>query len=373
MRWRIQEGDRVLTEAEWALFSTGLDILWNAIEEDISIETDDTDTGVAVFDRLTSEQKLVLLADAAHALHDPAIPTPSHTAVNEGAIMAVFSVLQVELEVELDIACTTDQTFTNIRPLLRAACEGTEDREEPLPDLKNTDPESWECLMEEVKGGIFWDYDFDMGDEFLDLPPEDARTKLQAFCIDPDYYLAVPDEPSKAGLTAARQTLARLLGLPIPDDDGLYLAIEDLYHDLIIGPCSPNEIAVWKDNPWVESIRMCEPGWDCDYPTWLENFSGVVPQAPFQFQPMTSRDIHGLPDSIRVECHGDSWVVKNDVGLYWCGLIENGWAGAGDDDMPTLSFPSEAEARAAFAQAAQLYDERAARHTAALARLGISE
>src|SRR5437660_1036045 len=102
--WRMQDGDRVLTEAEWTLFSTGLDLLRDFIEEDIHAETNDAETGIAVFDRLTPEQKLALLADTTHALRDPATPMPHHTAANEGAIAAVFSMIRVELEMELDMA-----------------------------------------------------------------------------------------------------------------------------------------------------------------------------------------------------------------------------------------------------------------------------
>src|SRR5262249_44890412 len=101
--WRMQDGDRVLTEAEWALFRTGLDLLRDSVEEDIRAETDDTDTGIAAFDRLTPEQKLALLAGTARALRDPATPAPRHTDANEGAIAAVFSMIRVELETELDV------------------------------------------------------------------------------------------------------------------------------------------------------------------------------------------------------------------------------------------------------------------------------
>src|SRR2546421_12228049 len=106
--WRMQDANRVLTEAEWALFRTGLDLLRDSIEEDIRAETDDADTGIPVFDRLTPEQKLALLAETAHALRDPVVPMPHHTAVNEGVIAAVFSMIRVELEAELDVAGMRD-------------------------------------------------------------------------------------------------------------------------------------------------------------------------------------------------------------------------------------------------------------------------
>jgi hypothetical protein len=53
--WRTPDGNRVLTEAEWRLFRAGLDLLRDSIEEDIRAETDDVDTGIRVFDRLTAE------------------------------------------------------------------------------------------------------------------------------------------------------------------------------------------------------------------------------------------------------------------------------------------------------------------------------
>src|SRR5262245_35118370 len=223
--WRMQDDNRVLTEEEWALFAAGLDLLRDFIEEDISATTDDAETGVAVFDRLTPEQKLSLLAAVAGALRDPAVPIPQHTAANEGAIKAVFSTLQMELETELDTAGGDEPPSTVIRRLLLAACADSEGREEPLPDANDADTDEWQWLIEEVEDRIFWDSDFEMGDEFLDLPHEEARERLAALRIDPDYYLAVPDEPDERGLTAARQTLARLLGLPVPDEHGRYPTI----------------------------------------------------------------------------------------------------------------------------------------------------
>jgi hypothetical protein len=372
--WRTPEDDRVLTEAEGALFRVGLTILQDVIQQDISNKTNDPDTGVTVFDRLTPEQKLTLLAETAHALRNPAIPAPHHTAVNEGAILAVFAMLQGELEIELDSAPSTDETSSPIRPLLRAACEGSEDGEEPLPDVQETDPDTWEGLMQEVQEAIFWDDDFAMEDVFLDLPPEQVQDKLQAFGLEPDYYLAVADEPDEAGLICARQTLARLLELPIPDDHGLYPSLEDFYHDLLIGPCSPQEMAAWADNPWVQIVGMIEPGWDCDYPTWMASFSPAVPTTPFQLLPAAKSEVApDLASEIRVVPRGDAWMLRKEDGSYWCELLENGWTRDSDEDLHALTFATEAEARSAYAQADRMYAERARRHEQAMARLGLTD
>src|SRR5262249_10813758 len=153
------------TEAEWTLFRVGLELLRDSIEEDIRTETDNSDTGIPVFEHLTPEQKLALLADTAHALRDPAVSVPHHTAANEGAIAAVFSMIQAGLEMELDIAGMEDEGVkpTEIRRLLRALCKGSEEREEPLPEETATDAEEWDWLLERFADRIFWDTDFAMG------------------------------------------------------------------------------------------------------------------------------------------------------------------------------------------------------------------
>ena len=372
--WRMHDGNRVLTDAEWEVFATGLDLLRDFIESDISAGEDDTDTGVPAFDRLTAEQKLALLADVAAAVRDPAVPMPRHTAANEGAIMAVFHTARDMLETEIDAATTPGGgTGSEVRRAILAACPPAEDREEPLPDLTSTDPDAWDWLLEEIESRVFWDYDFDLGDEVLDLPPDQARVVLEGAGIDPDYFLAVPAEPDERGLTAARKTLARLIGLAVPDDNGLYPTLMDLYHDLNIGPLTPNEADTWADHPWVQVVGFSTPGWDCNLPTWRAKFGGAVPTTPFRVLPAGTAEDHEMPNGCRVEPSGAGWVVRDDEGSYWCGLVENGWTDTPGEHMPALAFPTEADARAAVIQAGRMYGERAERHAAAVARLGLSD
>ncbi len=90
----------------------------------------------------------------------------------------------------------------------------------------DTDLERWESLIEEFKDCIFWDDDYAMDEEFLDLPPKVASVTMERLTIDREYFRTVPPEPDGAALIAARQKLAQLLGLPVPDDDGLYSALK---------------------------------------------------------------------------------------------------------------------------------------------------
>lgn len=364
--WRMHDGNRVLTESEWAVFRTGLDLLRDFVESDISAEEDTVETGVPAFDRLTAEQKLALLAEVASAVREPTIPMPVHTAANEGAIMAVLETFREMLREEVE---SGDDRQTHLRTSLLAAVAGEEVRP-PKPTSKRW--EAWSSLCECVTERMLWDCDFDLGDEFLDLPPEEARAQLSLAGIDADYFLSVPDEPNEERLIAARQTLARLIGLAVPDDDGLYPALVDLFHDLTVGPVSAEAALDWEGKPWVEVVASTGSGWDCDYPTWVSRFGGALPQS--EFEVTATPDVHdALPEGFSTEFGGGSWTVRDDRGAYWCGLIENGWTDTPDRDTPALTFGTEEGAVAAFLDADRMYGERTARRTAALARLELSD
>lgn len=210
--WRTPEGDRVLTEAEWALFRVGLGALWDFIEDDRDENAGLSETGIRVFDVLPSEQKIALLADVGQALRDPAIPTPQHTAANEAAIAAVFATLRSALEGELLEAIPSGSAAREIRQLLLNALADSAEIPEELPALTESDPEQWDLVLEAAEARLLWDADYEMGDEFLDQPPEQAGSLLALTRIDPECYTAIPREPNHAGLVAARQTLAGLLG-----------------------------------------------------------------------------------------------------------------------------------------------------------------
>ena len=370
--WRMQSGNRALTEAEWVLFSTGLGLLRDDIEDDIRNQTD-TETGILVFDRLTPEQKLALMADTAFAMREPATPAPRHTAANEGTIAAVFENIRFLLTMELDNAALKDdcEKPTDIRQMLRAIFDPSVEREDRLPDETDSEPTPWDWLLEEFEDRIFWDNDFAMEGEFLDLPPDEVCAKLKQFGIDPDYYLTVPDDPSAAGLIAARQILGRLLGLPIPDEDGGYAMLKHWYHGLTIGPCSPEEKAHAGNIPWVEVCWTPELDFDCDFPTWKASFSEALPTSPFTLAPVTAGVVYELPSGLSVECRGDVWVVRDENGWYWCELVENCWNDSDFDEH--LTFSTEAEAKSACTQANCMYVDREMRYEKALVQLGIGE
>jgi hypothetical protein len=218
--WRTPDGNRALTEAEWAVFRLGLDYLWGFIEDELKGEAGLSETGVGVFDDLQPEQKLALLADVAQALRDPALPAPRHTAANEGAVAAVFAMVRQALEQEVLFADDKTTPSHEARSLLLAAAADAERPPEGLPALAVRDLEEWEWVLEAVQDRILWDADYEMGDVLLDQPPELSRALRSLTGIEPDYFTAVPREPDKAELVAVRRALARLVGRPAPDDAG---------------------------------------------------------------------------------------------------------------------------------------------------------
>jgi hypothetical protein len=206
--WHTPGGDRVLTPGEWELVRAGLGLAWDAVEIAHEAGTGDA-TGVRVFDVLQPGQQVALLAQVGTALSDPAAPAPPLTAATEGALAAMFAQLRAWLEVELDAGETTE-----CRRMILGAVGDAAGQDGPLPEPTETDAGEWELLLEEVEARLFWDADWEMGDVFLDLPPEAARTDLVLHGIDPDYFTSVPDDPDDDGLAAARRVLAELTGRP---------------------------------------------------------------------------------------------------------------------------------------------------------------
>lgn len=210
--WRTPSGDRVLSEPEWALFAAGVDMLWNWIEYDIEMGEDDANLGLVAFDRLTPEQKLVMLADVANALKSVSVKTPRHTASNEATIAAVFTVLRGVLECEIDVATDDEmKSLTSIRQLLLACCSDADGYEGQLPDANSEDIEAWNWILEEIEERILWDCDYQSSNELMDLPPEAVRQIRQLVGIDEDYDLTIPLDPDEGVLTDARQKLTQLV------------------------------------------------------------------------------------------------------------------------------------------------------------------
>lgn len=202
--WHTPDGDRILTPSEWQFIQAGLELTWDAIDAATEAGGDEGATGVRVFDDLQPGQQIGLLALVGTALTNPMMPSPPLSAVTEGTLAAIFAMLRGWLDVEIDVG-----EQTTIRQLILGAV-GEAARDYPLPAVTDKDADEWDMLIEEIEDRLMWDADFEMGDVFLDLPPEAGQELLEQNGIDPDYFLAVPEDPGEGELEAARRTLAEL-------------------------------------------------------------------------------------------------------------------------------------------------------------------
>jgi hypothetical protein len=218
--WRTPADDRVLTPGEWALVRAGLARAWDAVEAARDTPGGAGPTGVRAFDALQYGQQVGLLAQVGRALSDPGVPAPPLTAVTEGAVAAIFAVLRAGLDLELTAAGLPTFDPTGVRRLLLAAVGNAHGQDDPRPAVTDPERHEWDLLLEEVEGRLFWDADWEMADQFLDLPPEEAHELLDLHGIDPDYFKAVPDDLEEEGLDAARREMARLTGRTAPDGSG---------------------------------------------------------------------------------------------------------------------------------------------------------
>lgn len=118
--------------------------------------------------------------------------------------------------------------------------------------------------------------------------------------IDPEYYLAIPIDPSEEILTKARRHLAILLGLLVSNEDGFFSTLMDLYHDLPVGPITSDVELQWSEHPWVTVIRSTTPGWDCNYDAWCEKVAKSIPNEAFVPNALSLDGDACLPDGVWV-------------------------------------------------------------------------
>ena len=174
--------------------------------------------GIVVFDNLSQGQKQTAILEAARALLDPSVEPPRVTAVLAGTVDAIYRELQASIETEISLA--EDITVrsmvidamdeANYWEEINSALEPGEEAYQRLsPDCKETD--QWAELVESLRTQILEDYDFDMEDKFLDMPPAKAAALKKRMNILPDYFTAVPEDPKPERLAEMARELRSLL------------------------------------------------------------------------------------------------------------------------------------------------------------------
>jgi len=205
MSWRTPDGNRILRSREAALFKSALGMLVDMAEE----ETEDSErvfrVGIPPYDYLCGPVKLAALAEVAEGLLRESKETPPLTAFNEGAVAAIYTLIDDSLQQELadDGAWEgPDPMFKEAdyspgwryhwRTLIVAASNereefefandpegppkpGDEDYSEPVLPTSD-DPDDFDISLQLLEDAVLWDADYlDIG-RYLDMAPQDVPT-----------------------------------------------------------------------------------------------------------------------------------------------------------------------------------------------------
>jgi hypothetical protein len=167
-------GDRVLLDAERSFFTNCLAMIVDQFADG------DAKFGVAPFDELQRNQKLVVLYSSARGLLRPNEPIPKLTAVVESAVAIVYEFAKEQVFLEIDEPDSSHETSFWRRLILKAARQQVELDELPL----DSDPDKgiWTLLIECLAGCVLWDNDYE-SQASLDLVglknSADVQTPLQ--------------------------------------------------------------------------------------------------------------------------------------------------------------------------------------------------
>jgi hypothetical protein len=217
--WRTTQGERTLAGAEAMLVRKSLAAIYDVLETDCIPRNEAFDSGVDLFDRLSAEQQLSMLAVVGEALLCEHVQPPPLNALTEATAAAIFGGLQAKLEAELD-ADQASQEQQNVptastiwRSRLRAAAAEGDGRHDRLPAPTSIDWEHWNALVEEVSARVLGIDDWNMEELVVDSNPDQSAIMKDGLDIKLDYFDAIAPDPMGGQLRAVRQRLDALTGL----------------------------------------------------------------------------------------------------------------------------------------------------------------
>jgi hypothetical protein len=185
--WHTEAGDRILKGAEAKVFATSLyDLVYqvkDGRESDYPIEF-----GINVFDNLTHNQQISILWLITNYLFRKNMPLIKLTALNEGAVAAVFKNLREQ--VTLEIEELPKSKFW--RRLIKNALAELDYEDKPF--LKCNDINKWNMAIDFLSELILWDSDYEM-DNITDNPPEKSKFIKYFADINDDYFDDIADDP----------------------------------------------------------------------------------------------------------------------------------------------------------------------------------
>jgi hypothetical protein len=213
--WHTPSGDRVLAGPEAELVRTAIADMTDSLHEEADGLADEWPCGVRLFDELSWQQRVALLARVANALFKPEIPSPELSAVNEATVAAIFAYIRRNVIIELDNAKESDLPPDFDKYYWRrlvAACQETPRTDEDFyVNHQCEELDDWEILIECLGDGILWDDDWDMPELFLDESPATSRARRRKLGIERDYFVTPPPDPRDGEVSAIFRDLRQLI------------------------------------------------------------------------------------------------------------------------------------------------------------------
>lgn len=181
--WQTVMGDRILEGDEAQLFAEiALDFT-----QTLEACENEYDLNIPVFDSLTYNQKIWVLLVIVKGLLQQKFPAVELTAVNEGAIAAIFEHLKAQVCCEIDMKLPSNWRILIREALVYAGFKG-------MPRLRSRKTGEWEFAIDRLSGRVLWDSDY-LAAYTLDTAPENASLIKAAMGINDEYFMDTPHDP----------------------------------------------------------------------------------------------------------------------------------------------------------------------------------
>ncbi len=218
--WQTSQGARTLEGAEAHLVGEVVHYLLDQILVGIEINEPHR-SDVPIFDALQPTQQLVMLAQVAQGLLSSHVDPVPLTAINEGAIYAVFCELRSLIEIEIDFERLGEDPDNTIRTaaveawLQHNQWNDWDEDKASIPDPDSMDVDHWAWFVEMVADQILWDRDFDLDGLVADIQPEKADQLKAYLGIEKDYYSTVAPDAKDFDIQQISNQIRALV--PSPD------------------------------------------------------------------------------------------------------------------------------------------------------------
>lgn len=203
--WATPEGIRVLKPAEREAFLCAALHLVEDLYRDAAFSEDSVGSGNP-FERLSALQKICVVAGVSTALVDETADAPVQTAVNEGAVAAVFCRLS-------ELVGIPGREGAAFRKLAVEAL-----REAGIISPKgHVNRNDWEHMIDALSDLVLWDADY-TDDSISDLAPTLSEEVRSCTGIDEIYYSHIVPEPAERDVEQAVRAM-RSLGAGFLNED----------------------------------------------------------------------------------------------------------------------------------------------------------